>query len=56
MTEYWAVDPDVDVIRVYRRSGERFDRAVELSAEGGEVLTTLLFSGLEIPLLHVFDP
>ena len=33
VAEYWVVDPDVDVVRVYRRDSERFDRAVELSRE-----------------------
>ena len=52
--EYWVVDPDIDAIRVYRRSGERLARAVELSAEAGDVLTTALLPGLEIPLSHIF--
>ena len=52
--EYWVVDPEVDVIRVYRRSGDRFGRAVELSAEAGDVLTTALLPGLQIPLADVF--
>jgi len=54
VTEYWVVDPEIDVIRVYRRSGERFDRPVALSAEAGDVLTTSLLLGLEIPLSQVF--
>jgi Uma2 family endonuclease len=52
--EYWVVDPDTDVIRVYRRSGDRFERAVELSAEAGDVLITALLPGLEIPVADVF--
>ncbi len=52
--EYWVVDPDIDVIRVYRRDGDRFARPIELSREAGDVLTTPLLSGLEIPLAHVF--
>jgi len=52
--EYWIVDPDIDVIRVYRRSGDRFGRAAELSAEAGDVLTTPLLAGLEIPLSAIF--
>jgi len=52
--EYWVVDPEVDVIRVYRRSGDRFGRAVELSAEAGDILTTALLPGLQIPLNEVF--
>jgi Uma2 family endonuclease len=54
VAEYWVVDPEIDVIRVYRRSGERFDRPVELSAEAGDVLTTPLLPGLEMPLGRVF--
>lgn len=52
--EYWLVDPDIDVIRIYRRSGDRFERPVELSREAGDVLTTTLLAGLVIPLARVF--
>jgi Uma2 family endonuclease len=55
VTEYWVLDPDIDVIRVYRRAGDRFERAVELSGEAGDVLTTSLLAGLEIPLRGVFE-
>jgi Uma2 family endonuclease len=54
VTEYWVVDPEVDVVRVYRRSGDRFQRAVELSHEGRDMLTTPLLPGLELPLERVF--
>jgi len=54
VTEYWVVDPDVDVVRAYRRSGEGFGRPVQLSAEAGDVMTTALLPGLEIPLARVF--
>jgi Uma2 family endonuclease len=54
VTEYWVVDPDLDLIRVYRRNGEHFDRAVELSRERGDVLETPLLPGLELPLQHIF--
>lgn len=52
--EYWIVDPDIDVIRVYGREGERFRRPVELSREAGDVLRTAMLPGLEIPLGEVF--
>jgi Uma2 family endonuclease len=52
--EYWVVDPDVDAVRVFRRSGTVFDRPVELSAEAGDVLTTPLLPGLQLPLARVF--
>jgi Uma2 family endonuclease len=54
VVEYWVVDPDIDVIRVYRRDGERFTRPLELSREAGDELTSPLFPGLDIPLSHVF--
>jgi Uma2 family endonuclease len=52
--EYWIVDPDIEVVRVYRRNGDRFARAVELSREASEVLTTSLLPGLELPLARIF--
>jgi Uma2 family endonuclease len=55
VSEYWVVDPDLDVIRVYRREGERFGRPVELSAEAGDILRTPHVEGLDIPLPQVFD-
>jgi Uma2 family endonuclease len=55
--EYWILDPELDVVRVYRREGEGFVRAAELSAEPGDVLTTPLFPGLELRLVDIFkDP
>ena len=54
VTEYWIVDPDVDVIRIFRRGERGFTRAVELSAEAGDVLTTPLLPDLHIPLGRVF--
>jgi len=52
--EYWIVDPELDVIRVYRREGDTFARAIELSLEADDVLTTPLLPGLERPLRAVF--
>lgn len=54
VSEYWTVDPDVDVVRVYRRDPESFSRAMEVSRERGDVLTTPLLPGLDIPLARVF--
>jgi Uma2 family endonuclease len=52
--EYWFVDPELDVVRVYRREGERFLRPAEASREVGDVLITELLPGLAIPLARVF--
>jgi Uma2 family endonuclease len=52
--EYWVVDPDIDVVRVYRRLGDEFARPLELSSERGDLLTTPLLPGLELPLQRIF--
>jgi Uma2 family endonuclease len=52
--EYWYIDPDVDMVRVYRREGDHFARPSELSRESGDVLATALLPGLEMPLVRIF--
>ena len=54
VSEYWVVDPDVEVIRIYRRDQETFDRAIELSREAHDVLTTALLPGLDMRLARIF--
>jgi len=54
VSEYWVVDPELDLVRVYRRGGEEFARPVELSAQTGDVLTTSLLPGLELRLSRIF--
>ena len=55
VTEYWVVDPDVEAIRVFRRSGEGFERPHELGAERGDTLTTPILPGFELALARVFE-
>lgn len=52
--EYWIVDPDIDVVRVYRRERDGFSRVVELSRDAGDALTSALLPGLEPPLSRIF--
>jgi Uma2 family endonuclease len=54
VAEYWFVDPAIDVVRIYRRSKNRFARVTELSREANEVLATPLLPGLELPLTRLF--
>ena len=54
VSEYWVVDPDTDVVRIYRQTGEGFGRAIELSREAGDVLATPLLPGLDLPLARIF--
>jgi Uma2 family endonuclease len=54
--EYWFVDPDANSVRIYRRpsDGDRFGQPAEFWLEDGEVLTTPLLPGLELPLAAIF--
>ncbi len=52
--EYWIVDPEIAVVRVYRREGLSFLRPVELSREHADVLRSPVFPGLDLPLERVF--
>jgi Uma2 family endonuclease len=54
VSEYWVVDPAIDVVRVYRREEGAFGRPVELSRESDDVLRTPLLAALELPLQRVF--
>jgi len=54
VSEYWTVDPELDLVRVYRRTDGVFARPIELSAEAGDVLTTPLLPGLDLPLARIF--
>lgn len=53
--EYWLVDPELEKVEVYRLWDGRYRRAAELSAEGGDVLKSPLFPGLEIVLAEIFE-
>jgi Uma2 family endonuclease len=54
VAEYWVVDPELDAIKVYRRTGERYERVAELMLEDDDVLTTPLLPGLEMTLARIF--
>lgn len=55
--EYWLVDPELDLVQVFRRTDEgRYVRAAELSAEEGHALTTPLIDGCAIDLRELFRP
>jgi Uma2 family endonuclease len=53
--EYWLVEPELDTVQVFRPSPEgTLVRAVELTAEDGDVLTTSLLPGWQIDLRELF--
>ena len=56
VSEYWVVDPETDVVRVYRNGEDGFSRPIELRRDAGDTLTTELLPGLAIPLDVIFSP
>ena len=55
VSEYWIIDTELDIIKVYRRVDERHVLVAELSLEAGDLLTTPLLPGLEMALLRIFQ-
>jgi Uma2 family endonuclease len=55
VSEYWVVDPELDAFKVYRRVDDRHERAAELSLENGDVLTTPLMPGCDLPLAKILE-
>jgi Uma2 family endonuclease len=55
VSEYWTVDPDSEVVRVYCNSADGFGNAIELRRDAGDTLTTTLLPGLVISLERIFS-
>ena len=54
VSEYWIVDPERDVVRVYRNRDGQFERPIELRASVDDVLTTPHLEGLEMAVPKIF--
>jgi len=52
--EYWVIDPAIEVVRIYRRTGDGFARPIELSREAGDTLSTPLLPGFGASLDEIF--
>jgi Uma2 family endonuclease len=53
--EYWLVDPELDLVKVFRRQSDgSFPRVAEPSREEHDVLTTPSMPGLAIALDELF--
>jgi len=53
--EYWILDPQSKTTQVWERTAEGLRRRTVLSAAAGDVLTSPLLPGLEIPLAEIFE-
>lgn len=55
VAEYWVIDPELDIVKVYRRVGERYQPTGELTLENGDCLASPLLPGLDLPLSKIFE-
>jgi Uma2 family endonuclease len=46
--EYWVIDPAIDIVKLYRRSGDAFAPALELNTETGGTITSPLLPGFTL--------
>ncbi len=53
--EYWIVDPELEIIKVFRMTEQGYVRSAELSNEAKDTLTTPLLPDLQIPLGEIFE-
>ncbi len=55
--EYWLVDPELDLVKVYRRtSAKKFERVAELTTDDQATLTTPMLPGFALSLAELFLP
>jgi Uma2 family endonuclease len=55
VVEYWIVDPEIEVVRVYKRESNGFARPLELSRAAGDLLTSALFPEFNLSLDSIFQ-
>ena len=55
VTEFWVIDPEIEIVRIYRQAGAGgFDRPLELRPEDRQLLESALFPGFSLTLDDLF--
>jgi Uma2 family endonuclease len=55
VTEYWIIDPELELVKIYRRTAAAFERVAEISTESGGAVTTPLLPGFTVAIEAVFE-
>ena len=53
--EYWVVDPELEIVKIFKLAQQKYGRAVELSKETNDVLTTELLPGFSFAVSEIFE-
>ena len=53
--EYWVVDPELETVKIFTRTQQKYGRAVDLGKEANDILTTELLTGFKLALTEIFD-
>ena len=52
--EYWVVDPEIELVKIYRLSGGKYVLAVEIDTDHGGTITSPLLPDFALPIGDVF--
>ena len=52
--EYWIIDPDIDIVKVFALTERGYGQPHELRLEQGDVLTSPHLPGFSLPLTILF--
>jgi Uma2 family endonuclease len=54
VNEYWVVDPDAELVKIYRREGTAFAHPIVIDTEAGGAITSPLLPGFSLDVRDVF--
>jgi Uma2 family endonuclease len=52
--EYWVVDPEIEMVKLYRAKDRVYTKAAEINTEDGGNITSPLLPGFSLPIAEVF--
>ena len=55
VSEYWIVDLELEIVKIFKLAQQKYDRAKELSKEANDLLTTGFLPGFRVALNSIFD-
>jgi Uma2 family endonuclease len=52
--EYWIADPELEIVKIYRRTGVAFERTAEFNNDDGGTITSPLLPDFSLDVREVF--